>query len=58
MGNVVDLADALEALIVAPPSAAAIDRKSADYDADAACEGIVQALNATCRRGNANLARE
>jgi glycosyltransferase involved in cell wall biosynthesis len=45
LGDSASLADSLESLIANPPAAATIGRKSAEYGLDAACHGIVQALN-------------
>jgi glycosyltransferase involved in cell wall biosynthesis len=53
LGDPARLADLLEALIADPPPPVAIARKSAEYGVDAACHGIIQALEATFRREGA-----
>ncbi len=56
LGDPVRLADALDELIATPPTPDAVARKSADYGVEAACQGILQAVEATCRRGGSTIA--
>lgn len=43
-GDIVGLADAIDGLFTAPPSAAAIADKSRTYSPEAACDGIMEAM--------------
>jgi glycosyltransferase involved in cell wall biosynthesis len=48
-GDCYQLAAAIEKMISSPPSLAAIAQKSKTYSVEAACEGIIRALRATCK---------